>query len=257
MLRDDAFRDLAHYYDPIMEHVHYDRWFMITTALAELLPDSFRHLDAGCGTGVLVNMLRRAGWASFGMDLSHAMVRTARRQRGALPVAVGDLREFPFHSLEYITCLFDSINFLLEEAEVRRAIQCFANALRPGGLLYFDIVTERMVTEFFEDQEWTEDNGRFRTTWYSVYDRKTSVAETTIRVNTGAEAFIRERIYPTPFFIKAVRDSGLTLLAAVDAGSWKCPTRRTTRIDFVAVKDPGHTLTRRFPGLRTQIQQLP
>ncbi|HPO12448.1 MAG TPA: class I SAM-dependent methyltransferase [Candidatus Hydrogenedentes bacterium] len=256
MLRDDAFRDLAHYYDPIMEHVHYDRWFMITTALAELLPASFRHLDAGCGTGVLVNMLRRAGWTSFGMDLSHAMVRTARRQRGALPIAVGDLRTFPFHGVDYITCLFDSINFLLKEEEVRQTIHCFANALQPGGLLYFDIVTERMVTDFFEDQTWTEDNGRFRTTWSSVYNRNSAIAETTVRVNTGGDALIRERIYPTSFFIKAIRQSGFTLLAAVDATSWRCPTRRTTRIDFVAMKDPARSLTRRFQDVKAQIQQI-
>ena len=114
MPRPDDFANLARYYDPIMEHVDYDRWFVITTTLAELAPDPFLHLDAGCGTGVLMGMLRKIGWSSVGIDLSLAMLQTGRRRRGSLPVAAADLRALPFRgAVDLMTCLFDSMNFLL------------------------------------------------------------------------------------------------------------------------------------------------
>ena len=47
----DAFGELARYYDPLMTHVNYDRWFFTVSALADLVEEPIRHLDAACGTG--------------------------------------------------------------------------------------------------------------------------------------------------------------------------------------------------------------
>jgi SAM-dependent methyltransferase len=260
-MRSDDFGELARYYDPIMEHVNYDRWFRTCVALAELLPPRFLHVDAGCGTGVLLGRLREAGWKSTGVDLSRAMLMTARKQRGSVPVAVADLRALPFHrSAGLVTCLFDSINFILDEPGVARAIQEMAQALAPGGLLYFDIVTERMVTQHFAGQDWEEDNGGFSSNWSSSYDHQTTVAQTRIRINTGGESVIRERIYPQRFFERAVRHAGLRLLGAYDVEGWKAPSRHTTRIDFIAVKEPAPEATRQFKkvvrAVREQLQNV-
>jgi SAM-dependent methyltransferase len=254
MARPDMFEHLARYYDPLMEHVNYDRWLLITTALAELAPKDFRHVDLGCGTGVLVNMLRHAGWQSVGLDLSEAMVRAGRHTRRALPLGVADLRNLPLNgSVDFITCLFDSMNFLLEEQEVRRALCQCADALTPGGLLYFDIVTERMVKEHFAGQQWTEQNGAFNSSWKSAFDENTACSRTEVRVNTGHKSAIEERIYPTAFFREAVEDAGLKLLAMYDAETWQPPRNKTTRVDFVAVKAPQAGMVKRFTAVRKQI----
>jgi len=252
----DAFSELARYYDPIMAHVNYDRWFVVATGLAELLPPNFRHLDAGCGTGVLVNMLRGAGWRSVGVDISPAMVQTGRRMRGAVPLGVADLRALPFrNTFDCCTCLFDSINFLLEEEEVRGAIHELAQALVPGGVLYFDMVTERMVTEHFAGQTWDEDNGGFRSLWSSRYDKRTACTETSIRINSGGHSLIRERIYPRKFFEQCIQEAGLSLCSVLDAEHWKRPGRRSTRLDFIAMKAPAAEAKRRFKPVLREIQR--
>ena len=187
----DTFCDLARYYDHIMDHVDYDRWFTVTTALAQLLPRDFVHLDAACGTGTLLKRLRRTGWRTIGVDLSPAMLRaglSARRPPPGMapPAAAADLRALPFQSrIDYVTCLFDSVNFLLDMDDVRRMFAEVHGILKDTGLFYFDIVTERMVTQHFDNQEWTEQDGRFSTTWRSSYDRQTHVTETEVRVGTG------------------------------------------------------------------------
>lgn len=239
----DQFDGIARYYDPIMEHVDYDRWFRIVSALGELLPKGFRHLDAACGTGTLLQMLRQAGWNSIGVDLSPAMLRAARKKDPALPVAVADLRALPVHgSVDLVTCLFDSMNFLIEDDGPARAVRECADALRPDGILYFDIVTERMVTDHFEDQYWTEHNGTFKTTWTSAYDHATGVVDTGVRVNTGAEAVVRERIHPTARFVDAIAAAGLRLVLMVDANTWHSPNDKTVRIDFYALKQPSRAM---------------
>ena len=256
MPQPDVFEGLAAHYDALMTHVNYDRWFHVTGVLAGLLPRGFVHVDAACGTGVLLERARRAGWHSVGVDISRSMLAVLKRNRGTLPCAVGDLRALPVQGAHLITCLFDSMNFLLEHEEVERALRQCAAALRNGGLLYFDVVTERMMLDHFANQTWTETQGGFRTTWANHYDPDTRICETWVRVNTGAESSTRERAYDLEFLLEALENAGLTLLGAFDADNWKPPTRRTCRIDFIAAKNPTQDLQRRvensMAGLRLE-----
>lgn len=253
----DTFSELARYYDPLMAHVDYERWFLITTALADLLPEEFRHLDACCGTGTLLEKLHEIGWKSVGVDLSADMLCAGRMKRETHSLAVADIRALPFKgSIDYITCLFDSINFLLEEDSVRQAFKGFSDALTEDGVLYFDIVTERMVTKHFEGQTWQEDNGTFTSVWSSSFDRATAISETEIRLRGGPVSTLRERIYSQSFIEEALSDAGLTLLGAYEAGHWKRVRRGTTRIDFVAMKGSSVGREKRFKAVRKNIRLL-
>jgi ubiquinone/menaquinone biosynthesis C-methylase UbiE len=243
----DPFEDLARFYDTMMAHVDYDHWCHVSLSLRECLPTPVDHLDVACGTGVLMEDLRNLGWGSVGVDLSTAMLRSARKRDPQLPVATANMTALPFHEqFHLVTCLFDSVNFLQENEEVEAALEGMARALRPGGVIYFDVVTERMVTEFFEGPGWTEQEGDFRTSWKTIYDRDTRVATTSIRVNAGPEGIIRERVYDLAFLRNAIARAGLELLAEVDADTWKKPGARATRVDYILAKSPDDRLRARL-----------
>jgi len=256
----DVFREIARYYDRIMDYVDYDRWMTVCLGLSELLPRRFVHLDTACGTGVLLKKLQGRGWKSLGADLSVEMLRASSGKaangvslRGGL--AAADLRALPFvSSIDFVTCLFDSVNFLLDMAGIEQAFREVAGALRPEGIFYFDVVTERMVTEHFENQEWTEKNGPFSTTWRSTYNRENRVAETYVAVSNGPGGVFRERIYEQNELEKALLGAGLTVLGRYDAHSWKIPNRRTVRIDFVAAKEPSRMLVGQFEDIEKTIR---
>lgn len=253
----DGFAGLARHYDVIMSHVDYDRWYWVTTALADLVPRPFTHVDAACGTGVLLAMLRERGWHSFGFDLSHQMAGQARKRKPSCPVGVSDLRGLPLYgSVHYLTCLFDSVNFLLTEEDLRRAFRQFAGALAPDGVLYFDIVTERMVLEHFAGQSWTEKNGGFKTTWDCSYDRTTQISETRIRINNGPVCTILERMFDPKLVRDAVEDAGLSVLGVFNAESWRRPGKRTVRMDFVAVKGDARRHRKAFRDVRRTVRQF-
>ncbi len=242
MTGQDAFAPIANHYDAIMEHVDYARWLHVAATLGEMLPPGFRHLDAGCGTGVLIKKLALYGWHSVGMDYSHGILHVARH-RYALPRLVrGDFRALPFsNAFLMITCLFDSLNFLLEETHIEQTMRSFHEALQPGGICYFDIVTERMIASHFNNTCWTEDHGRFRSSWTSSYTPQTQTCETRVRINAGDESITYERVYPAAFIEAAACQAGFSILAVRDAATWRAPQKNTTRIEFIAVKgDKNH-----------------
>jgi SAM-dependent methyltransferase len=180
------------------------------------------------------------------------MIGIARRQPPRPRAAVADLRALPFRrSFDLITCLFDSMNFLLTLEDVQRALEACAGALDDHGILYFDIVTERMVTEYFEDQEWIEHNPTFSSRWRSTYDRNDCITETRIRVNRGQESVVRERIYPLSEIRDVLQRAGLTILGAYDARTWRAPTARTVRVDIVASRQP--RAPKRYKSVQTNI----
>jgi SAM-dependent methyltransferase len=243
-----------------MDHVDYGRWHMVTTSFGGLLgPDLKLHADLGCGTGTLLRHLRRSGWPSVGLDRSISMLRQTRRGRAKLlPVAAGDLRALPLRScaVNLVTCLFDTVNFLLEEEELRAGLAEMGRVLAPDGLLYFDFVTERMVLEHYSNQAWDERDGGVYTHWKSSYDRRTKLSETLIRVENSDEGLVQERIYPNRTILGAVEDAGLEVLAAVDANTWRKPGRRTLRVDVFAAKGPSDKLKRSFESLQAEMSHL-
>ena len=255
MSASDAFQDIARYYDPIMSHVNYERWYYIATALARLLTPNFVHIDAACGTGTLHKRLRAIGWNSMGVDLSEAMIRAGRKGARQPVAAVADLRALPFREgANYITCLFDSINFLLTTDDLNTTMRQFHLALREHGLLYFDTVTERMITQHFHGQQWTEKNGRFATTWSSHYDRGAATAETRIQVDRGPGCVVRERVFSADELNHALIEAGFTVLGEFDAETWRPPNRRTTRVEHVAMKNPTRDQLKMFPAAKRVIQ---
>lgn len=256
----DAFAQLARFYDPLMEHVDYDRWHGILSRLGEWLGHP-RFLDAGCGTGTLLQRLRAVGWDATGYDNSVAMLREARRRHGDLSLVAADLRALPFEPRRdghfgLVTCLFDSLNFLLDEDEVRMTIEEWHEALTPDGLLYFDIVTERMLTDHFDGQDWTENHGPFQSRWSSHYDKRTKISETRVRINTQSESLIQERVYSLECIESLLEDAGFHVLWHVDSHNGRPPSARTTRIDLYAAKIPTHERFHHLKKIKAQLLEI-
>jgi len=252
MTRSDSFADLARYYDPLMREINYDRWFFLTTLIGEIVEQRpVRHLDLACGTARLIHRTRAFGWHSVGADGSVPMLRQAGKLPDRPHIVAADLKSLPFSRTFHVaTCLFDSLNFLLEEDALRRALGETAGCLTDDGLFYLDVITERMVVRHFADQEWEEDNGRFHTYWAGRYDRSTRVAELNIRVSGRANVTIRERVYDLSFVNRALRDAGFTVLGEFDAETWEPPNEGTERAEYVACKNPSRDVWRRFRSIR-------
>jgi predicted TPR repeat methyltransferase len=100
-----------------------------------------RAVDLGCGTGLVAEALRDCCGAIVGVDLSPAMVATARRKGVYAEIAVGDMVAFIAGRAKGSCDLVvagDAFVYLADLAPVCRAA---AHALAPNGLFAFTIET--------------------------------------------------------------------------------------------------------------------
>lgn len=224
--RDDALRAyeaLAPVYDGFTVELDYEPW------LSEVLPRLERYglsgnhlLDVGCGTGEsLIPMLER-GWRAVGCDISPAMVEIAGEKIGGRArLAVADMRQLPcFGTFDLVWSLNDSINYLVDRAELRAALDGMHINLDDGGLLVFDLNTLLTYRTFFAERHVVEHGGG-RLIWIgraSTEQPPGSICEATFEVDgklglERVEAHThRQRHFPEAEVLSALENTGLTLL---------------------------------------------
>lgn len=92
-----------------------------------------RAVDAGCGSGFHLALLRELGVHAVGFDAAVSALAV----RGAADVAAGDLRTPPLRagSFDAALCLGNTISLLPDRGAQREALAALAGLVRPGGVV--------------------------------------------------------------------------------------------------------------------------
>lgn len=99
-------------------------------------------IDLACGTGTHAVLQAHGGTRVIGIDLSAAMLHQAQTRAAGRPITFqqADMRTLDTHKpVDAITCLYASLNHLLNPADLTRTFTRVAAHLRPGGVFVFDL----------------------------------------------------------------------------------------------------------------------
>jgi SAM-dependent methyltransferase len=119
--------------------------------------DGARIADLACGTGAAALRFAAAGFEVVGVDRSPHMLERAKRSALDAGLEIDwllqDLRDLSLpHEIDFATCLYDSLNYVLRERDLAEIFRRVAGSLRPGGRFIFDLNSRRRLSEGWADE---------------------------------------------------------------------------------------------------------
>jgi SAM-dependent methyltransferase len=106
-------------------------------------------LDAGCGTGAILQRLGNAE-KNVGIDLAGEAISICRR-RGLSNVRQGDICALPFADASFDAVICSSVLYHEWVGDVAAAVREMRRVLRPGGLLLINVPAFRFLHSAHDD----------------------------------------------------------------------------------------------------------
>jgi len=209
----EAYGAFAYAYDKALGRRFFKAARLLLDQLLESYPTKERtHLDVACGTGSAVQYFRRKGWTSMGVDGSLEMLQLAG---GGV---AGDMRRLPFRgTFARVTCLYDSLNHLLELDDLTAAFHAIRGVMHDDSLFFFDMNHPEIYPEIWGIADPYVSSGKdYHLELATTYRKRERLGKAVVtgwaRID-GQRVLIREehlqRAYSEREITKALAEAGL------------------------------------------------
>lgn len=272
-----AYESFARVYDLFMDNVPYEEWSSyLTGLLREYGICGGTVAELGCGTGKMTRLLAAAGYDMIGVDNSEEMLEIAREaeyeadawdesdesdepmdekkpcgpeepdesdepaDRGILYL-LEDMRELELYgSVRAVVSVCDSMNYILEEADLREVFSRVHEYLEEDGVFIFDLNTVYKYRDLLGETTIAENREEGSFIWENYFDEESAVNEydLTLYIREDGETYRRfeevhyQRAYDLKTIGRLLADAGMELLAAYDAFT-KEPVREDSERIYV------------------------
>lgn len=258
---EEIYTDFARVYDELMDNTPYEEWGNRLDELirkygvsaperdAENLLDSEKNLvvDLGCGTGTLAELLYEKGYDMIGVDASESMLNIAMDKKAESGSEIlylqQDMRELELYSTVgtvYSVC--DSLNYILEEEELKTVFSLVNNYLFPGGIFIFDFNTDYKYREVIGNTTITENREDCSFIWENYYNPEEEINEYDLTIFVQEEENLFRRFTETHFqrgytveqMLRLVEEAGMKVVEVKDADTGEAVTEQSERVYMVA-----------------------
>ncbi|MEW6237768.1 MAG: class I SAM-dependent methyltransferase [Candidatus Omnitrophota bacterium] len=252
MAKYPVYSAFAEIYDQVMRDVDYEGWSRHLIDLANRYGVKVNKiLDLACGSGSMLLCLLKNGYEASGLDLSETMLRLAsekfKKAGFAVPLYRTSMESFSRLKLprnfDLIACLYDSLNYILDENGL---ISCFTDVykhLRPGGVFIFDVTTEYNLLHNFAGYTFAENFDKASYIWENEYDVIKKICNSKVTVFYEEDGQYKkqiemhtQRVYPTSDLLEMLHNEGFDTLGAFHNMTQKPVEEKCERIHFVCRK---------------------
>ena len=176
-----SYEFLAGCYDELTYDVGYSAW-------ADYIEAHFRKrglpgktvLDLACGTGSLTRELALRGYEMIGVDRSPEMLSEAaekNRDAGEVPpiFLCQSMDKLDLYgTIDACVCCLDSVNYVTDPKQLRKAFQRVYLFLMPGGLFLFDINTPSKL-QGLDGQVFLDETEDTYCVWRAEYSKRSRI----------------------------------------------------------------------------------
>jgi len=243
------YRDYARVYDDSGQLAFSLRMIPYLNLLLERHPVSGpAMLDLACGTGTIAIAMAEAGWRVYGVDGSAEMLAEAREKADENGVQVTwsqqDMRHVVLpEQVHLVTCLYDSMNYMLTDQDLLATFRSVFKLLQPGGLFLFDMNTAWVMASLWDDEIYFTDSDELSVIMQSEYDRNRQRTTVVVTCFERVDGYYRkiveehqEQAYPPEHIATLLTDVGFRAEAMYDCFSLRQPSPTSFRVMFVARK---------------------
>ena len=242
-----AYESFAEVYDLFMDNVPYDVWKdNLLGILARYKITEGLVAELGCGTGKMTRRLAESGYDMIGIDNSYEMLGIAMEYpaEGILYLCQ-DMRAFELYgTVAAVVSVCDSMNYIVEYADLVEVIRLVNNYLDPGGIFVFDLNTPSKYRSQLADNTFAENREQGSFIWENTFDETTGINEYDLTLyiqdKEDPDYFMRfeevhyQRAYEIEAIKKALREGGMDLLEILDADTMTTVLEETERIYVIA-----------------------
>ncbi|MGN0348669.1 MAG: class I SAM-dependent DNA methyltransferase [Roseburia sp.] len=243
----EAYKSFAQVYDLFMDDVPYQEWsnYIIALLREHGIEDGLL-LDLGCGTGTLTGLLAKAGYDMIGADSSAEMLEIARERMAPednILYLLQDMREFElFGTVRAVISSCDSLNYLLEEEDLKKVFRLVNNYLDPKGIFLFDLNTVYKYKEILGEATRSESREAGSFIWENYFDEETKINEYDltlfIREERGLYRKYEETHYQRAYSLETIKkllsEAGMEFVAAYDAFTKEPVKEESERMHIIA-----------------------
>lgn len=162
---------MTDWYTPDLAYIHDVgfRDYALKSAPGILAILKHRHLftglivDLGCGSGLSAQVLHQAGYQVLGIDISEAMIAIAKTRAPTVEFRIESFFTADIPSCAAVISIGECLSYLFDQdahQSLDSLLQRIYDALSPGGVLIFDVVTPGQVSadaiakSFTEGPDW-------------------------------------------------------------------------------------------------------
>jgi len=175
--------------------------------------------DLACGTGVCLRLWQDKGYAVIGVDKSLDMLQVCREKLAGSVKGLlinSDMRNFRLgRRVPVITCLYDSLNYLLTESDLLNCFKHVHDSLRDDGVFIFDMNTVHSLRDEWGNNTFQRRDEGLLSVWSNSFNPNLNISSLSITLyvrRNGAETvfgeFHQERGYPLSTIKDLLEESG-------------------------------------------------
>ncbi|CAM3113689.1 class I SAM-dependent methyltransferase [Filibacter tadaridae] len=239
-----SYSQFASVYDELMTDIPYEAYVDILDGAAAGI-EGKRILDIGCGTGLLSVKLAKRGADVTGIDLSTDMLAVARERATSLSLPIQFVQQ-PMQELEGFSgfdvavIAIDSLNYVLDRADVLATFKHVHKALSVGGSLVFDVHSLFKIDEIFMEGPFTFDNNRIAYIWetdegdvpHSVYSELAFFVREESGLYRRFDEIHTQRTFEVNSYVELLREAGFSIERIFADWEDEAPHEESERIFF-------------------------
>ncbi|MTI65191.1 MAG: class I SAM-dependent methyltransferase [Firmicutes bacterium] len=244
----EAYKNLAHMYDELMDDISYGEWYNYILEIFEKRQIKPREiLEMACGTGNLTEFFLKESYNVTCFDLSDEMLTVAysklRRYKN-VTIRKQDMVDFELNkTFDVVLSICDSLNYIIDYDDLVKVFKNVYKHLNKDGYFIFDINSYYKLSKIIGNNTFVNDTEEIFYVWENNFIENKNIVEFYLNFFIKEnDSYLRfqevhtQKAYKKHQIITALKEANFINISSFEAFTFNHPNNNSERINFVVKK---------------------